>query len=644
MNLDIPEIATALAALQSNLEAILEYLGAFLAGILGLNVIGDRLWGLGLAVSLVLVFAIATLINLVLSYFSKGRKDGARKLQEQDAEDMRKAQKLKRHHELEMLKAEHTREKRRTRDEQANLAMERKALTNFSTVTFLQKAADLVAATLIAILARRKGEVFLAAHLARHHQRADSLYRANVIRSVTRVQNASDQVRFHTRDLEHKLIKAESDHSFLDGVIRRAEENIERFKSPDHDEEQVAEIHNRWRKILQRPLFRESFQSFFERNLEQWNRSLGQEELKSAVQFGSQQAEGPSSQLRSRSIWERTKQWLWADFSNALRLFLFLAVPAELMFTYPIFLALSNGDKLAAVAGATVFTFGILTLGQMTGKSILRMRSRKPGSESKSDSVITEWRTFSVIAMIMLVFVAFFGIYAGSTLRQNAGEVLRISQEVQALGVGIEAASRRLERLQSDTTSNAEQIEAVEGLIERLESQRNEQISSRNEIVKRTDSPFLTSEGRAALFIFGIFFLGSVASQIFKHDPVYEYSQSSRDLAVLSETREQKRLIAENSKLAFEAIKQDLGRHIKSLKSEIEASETNVDAQALMQNTKKSLKVLRQQIHDYVRARGSAFSAYLAAFGCIDVEAAERVISEHENRRASDDAAQYLEE
>lgn len=642
--LSISDLEAALSALQRNLDELVLYLGRAFSDLFGLAVLEDRLWGLGLAVALFLVFFSATLINWLLSSLrGQTAKDGVAQFQKQDEKDMRRAQKLRRFHEIEMLKLEHTREKRRLKEEQVSAEMEKQALAGIDKVKFFHRIGDFVAALCVAVCARKKSDVFLTAHLFRQHQKADSLYRASVIRSANRIQAASDQLRFHTKDLQHKLIKAESDHSFIDEVIQRADANILRFSEADADEKQVEQIHNRWREVLQRPLFRESFQSFFERNLDQWNRSLGQEDLKSAIQSENQQAGGQVRSGQPPSLWDRTRRWLWADFSNALRLFLFLAVPAELMFTYPIFLALSNGDRLSAVAGATVFTFGILTLGQVSGKSILRMRSRKPGSKDEPDIIKTEWRPLSVLAAIMLVLVASFGIYAGATLRQNAGEVLRISQEVQALGAEIELTSARLERLQSDTTSNSDQISAVEARIARLEQERASLTRNREEIVKRTDTPFVSSEGRAALFVFGIFFLGSVASQIFRHDPVYEYSQSSRDLIFLTETREQKRLIAENSKLAFMSIKQDLGRHIKSLNSEIKATQASDDVNEIKQNALKRLKIVRHQINDYVRARGSSFGAQLVAFGCIESQRVTEAIAEHESRKEGDDPAQVLE-
>lgn len=644
MTLSISDLVAALSALQRNLEGLFLYLGRVFADLLGLSVLEDRLWGLGLAVALVLVFLLATLVNWFFSGLrGQTAKDGVARLQKQDEKDMRRAQKLRRYHEIEMLKLEHTREKSRLKDEQANAEIEKQALAGIDRVKFSHRIGDFVAALCIALFARKKSDAFLAAHLFRQHQKADSLYRASVIRSANRIQVTSDQLRFHTKDLQHKLIKAESDHSFIDEVIQRADANISRFSEADADEKQVEEIHNRWREVLQRPLFRESFQSFFERNLDQWNRSLGQEELKSAIQSENQQSDGQVPNGQPPSLWDRTRRWLWADFSNALRLFLFLAVPAELMFTYPIFLALSNGDRLAAVAGATVFTFGILSLGQVSGKTILRMRSRKPGSKNEPDVIETEWRPLSVLAAILLVLVASYGIYAGATLRQNAGEVLRISQEIQNLGGEIAQASSDLERLQADTTSTSEQIVTVEARIERLEQNRARLTADREEIVKRTGSPFLSSEGRAALFIFGVFFLGSVASQILRHDPVYEYSQSSRDLIFLTETREQKRLIAENSKLVFESTKQDLGRHIKSLKSEIEASKASDDVNEIRQNALKRLKIVRHQINDYVRARGSSFGAQLAVFGCIESQRVTEAIDEHASRKEGDDPAQVLE-
>jgi peptidoglycan hydrolase CwlO-like protein len=441
-------------------------------------------------------------------------EDGVARLRKQDEKDMRRAQKLKRYHEIEMLKLEHIREKRRLKEEQASAETEKQALAGFDRVKFSHRIADFVAALCIAIFARKKSDAFLTAHLFRQHQKADSLYRASVIQSANRIQDASNKLRYLTKDLQHKLIEAESNHSFIDEVIERVDENISRFSKADEDEQQVKEIHDRWREVLQRPLFRESFKSFFEQNLDQWNRSLGQEQLKSAIQSENQQTDGQVTNGQPPSLWDRTSRRLWAYFSTALRPFLIVAAPAEIMFTYPIFLALSNGDIWAAGAGATVFTFGILTLGQVSGKSILRMRSRKPGPKDEPDVIKTEWRPLSVLAAIMLVLVASFGIYAGATLRQNAGEVLRISQEVQNLGAEIERTSARLERLQSDTTSNSEQISAVEARIARLEQNRATLMANREEIVRRTDSPFVSSEGRAALFIFGIFFLGSVASRL----------------------------------------------------------------------------------------------------------------------------------
>jgi hypothetical protein len=114
-------------------------------------------------------------------------------------------------------------------------------------------------------------------------------------------------------------------------------------------------------------------------------------------------------------------------------------------------------------------------------------------------------------------------------------------------------------------------------------------------------------------------------------------------LIFLTETREKKRLIAEDGKLAFESIKQNLSRHIKSLESEIEATKSSDGVNEIKQSALKHLKIVRHQINDYVRARGSSFGAQLAAFGCIESQKVIEAIDEHENRKKGDDPAQVLE-
>jgi len=406
----------------------------------------------------------------------------------------------------------------------------------------------------------------------------------------------------------------EADQTFITAAITSIDSDIAKFREPDEEEKKAKSLHDRWKSALQRPVFFESFLSMFERNVDDWQRSLSRDEVESSLKDNAenQKRDNANRSSKRKSILD----WWTRDIMSIVKLFLFIALPAELIFSFPIFFALSGGDHVIAIAGATVFTLGLFSTGQLTGKLILRSQARRVVAEGQGERISTKIRPIAFAGGVLVVFVGVSGVFVGAAMRQNAGEVLRLSDELQVE----QQRQRILERslttaLQAD---DSQQIQIIERQIDTSTDLQEQLTRERQQKVAATDSPFNTSEGRLSLFVFGIFFLSAAASVVMRHDPVYEYSQSRDNLIELEETRQSKLLIVQLARGSFEALDHQMGKTVTKVKSDIKEIEKKTDIANVQSENAKTIAKLEREVKSYAKLRALGLATTLARFGKLE--------------------------
>jgi hypothetical protein len=421
---------------------------------------------------------------------------------------------------------------------------------------------------------------------------------------------------FQIRQKNH-LIK--SDIEFLEGQLERLSEKIKQNQNPYGDEAEAEKIFNGWAEILKRPVSVEKFRSFFERNMDEWKKNHSHEGVARSLD-GSEEV--TSSRLDEKNIFQLTStsfiQWLRSDIvSNLVRLFPILAMPAEIWFSYPIFEALSNGETLMASAGAIVYTLGIFTMGELSGKCIVRMRYHTISSDYKSSHKFTQhWRPIPIISGVVLLIFSIVGIYIGAALRQNAGDIIRIGREVVYLRTEI----RNLEESMTKVL-NGQNVSDLNKIREDIKS-KNEKLekilSDRDGLIRLINSPFSRSEGFLAVFVFGVFFIAAIARQVFDHDAIYEYSHAGRVLNELKSERLLKLLILEGANEVYGLLLHDLRRKQKTLEEKEKSMNLKVKETQLKEHHDNVTKAFRKDIESYVHNRNFAFMTVLLRIRNID--------------------------
>ena len=544
---------------------------------------------------------------------------------ESDA-DAKRLRSIKSHHDIAMLKIQQQQQKRAIQLDQQWERLERANQVRFREVGFLERVKDRCSA----LLAATSKDALLPLQVRRYFYTLDhtgySILRARARAVGQHIASLNAQQRSAISQLRQTKKGDESDHAFLKQMVDRVEKQISEHESPEDDEVSAQRSLKQWEAAVGRPVFIERFVSFFERNVAEWRRSLGHEGAEQVLR-----EDGSTTQVESLSrlpvrLFSSVIRWLRSDVFNLIKLFPVLAVPAEFAFSYPIFMALTNGDAPIAIAGAAVFTIGLLTVGNLAGRSLLRMRSHKV-VENPQLVLVVRWRFIAVLAAALFIAIGSAGVYTGATLRQNAGEVLRLGGEISNLRDEIVNLEKR--RTSTIRPGGAEEqagaelqrlIDLRRGDVERLSNERVK-------LIHELRSPFGDPEGRMALVIFAIFFISAVARKIFDHDPVYEYSRSELRASDLRQDRLHKLLILQAALAAYELIRQQLGKRLELIKDQIELIERNEDGKVAAEELEKSKVVLEEEIRSYVHARCLAFCTTLGRFRDFGPESVDTLLT-----------------
>jgi hypothetical protein len=588
----------------------ISWLGTQTAKLIGLDLSRDGILLLGILAIACAVFTIVTVIVSIAGALS-GRSSRSFRGEVESNAEAKRMRSIRERHAIAMLKMQRQQQKRSDQLEHLQQRLERANRVRFREVGFFLRLKDrcsaLLAATSRANLLPLQVRSF---YLTLEHAGYSVLRaREHEIRQFIARRDGNRREQIFALRQEQKAV--EVDRTFTDEMIERLNKHISEHESPDEEEVAADRTFKLWETAVGRPVFIERFVSFFQRNIAEWRRSMGQGGGGQATLENASAALNENSAARLDRISSLILR-IWELFS-VTSIFRVIAVPAELLFSYPIFLALTNGDKTIAVAGATVFTFGLMTAGELAGYALMRTRSHRL-VETPQPTLVVRWRFVALSAAIVLIAVGCAGVYAGATLRQNAGEALRMGEEISGVRDQITILDRR--RTTATTPGSAEeQANAnLQGVIERLQKDVSDKEEVRRTFLRTLTSPFENPEGRMALVIFAVFFISAVAGRIFQHDPIYEYSLLERRLARMRQERFRKLLILNVLLDLYRGGRQQLEKQLELKKNEVEHLARNEEEEALLRNWETDIAESKEEVRSYVHARCLVFCTTLGRF------------------------------
>jgi len=232
-------------------------------------------------------------------------------------------------------------------------------------------------------------------------------------------------------------------------------------------------------------------------------------------------AEQPNAE--SSSMWDRLK----LRFGKIFNIAPVVLVPAEAFFAFPAFQFLTPNDRLAALAGALIFTGLLALLGHAFAMFLVR---GFPNHLDDSDiTLLTRYRWRPLFSAVVMLSCAILLSFSGADLRSKLPGIAALEKKTEALALKQSQITARA-LSDKDLAARAEIASAQQQL-----DIEEEGVDQRRVELLQLKYTLDTSDKIVALCVYFAMFIVSGVRVILSRDPIFEYELATLTIRELED-------------------------------------------------------------------------------------------------------------